>query len=256
MNHWFVSFMLPFLFMAWLLLCLPMRNAVVALPLLRLRLSCGAFCVSSWCGATRHSCRGQRNAVSNNFLANFWSNLAFTQEMYPIYMEHVTGSPAEDLSLPTLASAIEQLMQNMTISFFSEPALLTNASEIKTDVVVSTYNIVYFYNWQRLALSYSAVLLLALVAMIIGLYTIFSTGQSYSNNFSTILRVAQNENLAALIEERDRKGQDPLPKHIAKARFGIETVGDGVQLRRRVGRGVGPEHETLKTQYVSASEVS
>lgn len=184
------------------------------------------------------------------------SNLAFTKEMYPIYMKDKTGSPIEDLSLPTLSSAIEQLVQNMTISLFSEPALLTTNSAFKADVEVSTYEIVYFYNWQRLAISYSVVLLLALVAMFVGLYTIFSTGQSYSNNFSTILRVAQNEDLAALIEERDRKGQDPLPSHIAKARFGVSAVGDGVELRRRVGKDVRPEHEALKINYVSTSEVS
>ncbi|GIZ48251.1 hypothetical protein CKM354_001131900 [Cercospora kikuchii] len=184
------------------------------------------------------------------------SNLAFTREMYPIYMNDKIGSPIEDLSMPTLASAIEQLVHNMTISLFSEPALLTTESDRTADIVVSRYEIVYFYNWQRLAISYSVVLLLALVAMLIGLYTIFSTGQSYSNNFSTILRVAQNEDLAALIEERDRKGQDPLPSHIAKARFGVEAVGDRVELRRRVGKDVRPEHEALKTQYVSTSEVS
>ncbi|CAK1366675.1 hypothetical protein CB0940_10068 [Cercospora beticola] len=164
------------------------------------------------------------------------SNLAFTQEMYPIYMNETTRSPVEDPSLPTLASAIEQVVQNITISLFSEPGLLTTESDRTADIVVSRYEIVYFYNWQRLAISYSVVLLLALVAMFVGLYTIFSTGQSYSNNFSTILRVAQNENLAALIEERDRKGQDPLPSHIAKAKFGVEAAGERVELRRRVGK--------------------
>ena len=51
---------------------------------------------------------------------------------------------------------------------------------------------------------------------------------SYTNSFSTIVRVTRDPELDRLIEEgEDRIGADPLPNHIAEAtvRFG-ERVGE------------------------------
>jgi hypothetical protein len=80
---------------------------------------------------------------------------------------------------------MEEILRNITLALYAEPLLLATESNIATDLEVSRYEIVYFYDWQRLAMSYCIALLLAFTA-VIGLYTILSTRQSYSNNSSTI----------------------------------------------------------------------
>jgi hypothetical protein len=145
------------------------------------------------------------------------TNLAFSPELSPLY-SGFTGSSPHGTSPSSLASMIEELVQNMTISMLTVPELL-NTQENSTSMSVTTFYNVYHYNWERLALAYGVAIVLTFIAVLIGMYIIISTGSSYSNRFSTILRVSRHEDLDVLIEERDRRGQDPLPKHIGKARF-------------------------------------
>ncbi|KJX98786.1 hypothetical protein TI39_contig391g00001 [Zymoseptoria brevis] len=184
------------------------------------------------------------------------TKLAFTKEIYPIYRTYTSDHSADDVSLPFLKDAVEELVQNMTLALFAESTLLTNTTQQDgnmTDVTVTTFANVYFYNARRLLLAYGSALALALFAVLVGCYTIASTGLSYSHNFSTILRVAQDEDLNALIEEKDTKGQDPLPKYIGKAMFAAGgSEGDGM-LRKRSGYA-GPEHEALKGPGVDVRE--
>jgi hypothetical protein len=147
------------------------------------------------------------------------TNLAFSQELSPLYGSFTgSDSPPNATSPSPLASMIEELVQNMTISILTVPELL-NTQEDSTTMSVTTFYNVYNYNWERLALAYAIAIGLTFIAVLIGMYIIISTGSSYSNRFSTILRMSRYEELDVLIEEQDRRGQDPLPKHIGKARF-------------------------------------
>ena len=91
-----------------------------------------------------------------------------------------------------------------------------NSSEAMTDVVFHTYPNIYVYTWRRLVLSYGIGVLFTLVCVIIGCYTMLATGESYSHTFSTIVRTTRNSAWDDLIPETERRGQDPLSKHIRK----------------------------------------
>jgi hypothetical protein len=147
------------------------------------------------------------------------TNLAFSQELSPLYGGFTgSSSPPYETRLFPLAPMIEELVQNMTITMLTVPELL-NTQGNSTRMSVTTFYNVYNYNWERLALAYAIAIGLTFIAVLIGMYIIISTGSSYSNRFSTILRMSRYEELDMLIEEQDRRGQDPLPKHIGKARF-------------------------------------
>jgi hypothetical protein len=147
------------------------------------------------------------------------TNLAFSQELSPLYGGFTgSGSPPYETRQSPLASMIEELVQNMTITMLTVPELLNTQGNSTTMSVTTFYN-VYHYSWERLALAYAIAIGLTFIAVLVGMYIIISTGSSYSNRFSTILRMSRYEELDVLIEEQDRRGQDPLPKHIGKAKF-------------------------------------
>lgn len=146
------------------------------------------------------------------------TKLAITQELNPLYTMFTGELPTARPFLSPLASAIEELVRNMTLSMLAVPALLAPQAH-ETDVSITTFSNVYHYNWQRLVLAYGIAISLTFLAVTLGFYTIASTGSCYSNKFSTILRVSRNEELDSLIEEDDRHGEDPLPEYIGKAEF-------------------------------------
>jgi hypothetical protein len=147
------------------------------------------------------------------------TNLAFSQELSPLYGGFTgSGSPPYETRQSPLASMIEELVQNMTITMLTVPELLNTQGNSTTMSVTTFYN-VYHYSWERLALAYAIAIGLTFIAVLVGMYIIISTGSSYSNRFSTILRMSRYKELDVLIEEQDRRGQDPLPKHIGKAKF-------------------------------------
>jgi hypothetical protein len=87
----------------------------------------------------------------------------------------------------------------------------------KTPVASATYHNVYSYTRHRLWVTYGVALLCATVAVAIGLYAIIASGASYSNEFSTILRVSRHAHLDHEVARRDAAGRDPLPKYLMKA---------------------------------------
>lgn len=144
--------------------------------------------------------------------------LAFSKEILPLYDRYNSGSLQSDLaSRPALASAIEELFQNMTLSMFSIPSLFS-VDTYQTEINTREYFNIYRYNWPRLALAYGIAIVLTLLAVVLGVYMFSHTGMSFSNKFSTTIRISRGEDLGLLIGSQDRRGEDPLPKHIAKAK--------------------------------------
>ena len=85
----------------------------------------------------------------------------------------------------------------------------------------STYHNVYQYTRRRLWITYGVSLLCATVAVALGLHAIIAGGASYSNEFSTILRVSRHAYLDHEVAQCDAAGTDPLPKYLAKATLTI-----------------------------------
>jgi hypothetical protein len=72
------------------------------------------------------------------------------------------------------------------------------------------------YTVRRLWVAYALATLGAAIPVALGLYTIFATGASYSNEFSTILRVSRRAHLDKEVSDVAADGRDPLPKDLAK----------------------------------------
>jgi hypothetical protein len=87
----------------------------------------------------------------------------------------------------------------------------------QTKVTVQTYHNVYVYTVRRLWIAYALATAGAIVPVALGLYAIFATGASYSNEFSTILRVSRRAHLDKDVSDVAANGRDPLPKNLAKA---------------------------------------
>jgi hypothetical protein len=73
------------------------------------------------------------------------------------------------------------------------------------------------YTARRLWIAYALAASCATIAVALGLYTIVATGASYSNEFSTILRVSRHAHLDKEVSDGAADGRDPLPKYLAKA---------------------------------------
>lgn len=73
------------------------------------------------------------------------------------------------------------------------------------------------YTVRKLWIAYALATLGAVVPVALGLYTIFATGASYSNEFSTILRVSRRAYLDKDVSDVADDGRDPLPEDLAKA---------------------------------------
>jgi len=137
--------------------------------------------------------------------------------------------PNEALESPSynrsLASAIEELFQNMTLALFSDARFLRD-SEQPVNITISYTRNVYSYSSRNLLISYGTALGLTLLASVAGCLAIFFNRASYTNKFSTIMRTTAG--FEYLVHERDRTGADPLPKHLAKARIHIGHREGGV----------------------------
>jgi hypothetical protein len=97
------------------------------------------------------------------------------------------------------------------------PNLTDRAKLPQTKVTVQTYHNVYVYTARRLWIAYALAASCATIAVALGLYTIVATGASYSNEFSTILRVSRHAHLEKEVSDGAADGRDPLPKYLAKA---------------------------------------
>lgn len=157
--------------------------------------------------------------------------------------------PASDFHSPAfgrpLASAIEGMFHNMTLSLFSSPSFLIQSSEPVNVTTMRSQNI-YVYSSSRLVISYVVALALALVSSICGLLAIRQNGASYSNRISTFLRVAVQQDLYSLIPPDDQKGADPLPRSVANAKFDLQRVPTGASLMRVESIDASPREEIGK----------
>lgn len=95
----------------------------------------------------------------------------------------------------SILRAIEDLSNNITISYLSSPNLTSN--EVR-NITTSNTKIVYVYRPLFLILSYGVGFLFTFIAAVVGLYSIHLNGVSYSSLFSTFLATTRNSDLDAL----------------------------------------------------------
>jgi hypothetical protein len=155
----------------------------------------------------------------------------------------------------SLGSAIEDLFPRLTLSLLSNP-LFVQGSAQRINATIESWPNVYTYRRQNLLISYGVALALTLLSCIFGCMTIYSNGSSYSNTFSTLLRVTRRnlDGFDPLLTARDRTGADPLSRHLAKARVQLsqgEHDEDGVDS----GLSTNVHQQRKPSQAISESSV-
>ena len=94
-------------------------------------------------------------------------------------------------------------------------------------MTVHSSEIVYNYNQRWLFLSYGLGFGFTVISAAIGLTSIHQNAASYTNKFSTILRVTRGTEYDAMIADEDRQGQEPVPKHIREQRLSLNHRENG-----------------------------
>lgn len=149
---------------------------------------------------------------------------------------YTVSYPNEAFLSPTfnrsLASVVEELFHNITLSLLNNEGFLQDSPEAINITYSITQN-TYSYDSKNLLISYGLAVSFALLAGIAGCISIYLTGASYSNKFSTVLRTTRGPELEELVSHNDRTGVDPLPKRLAKSRIDLrcgqaESGRDGV----------------------------
>ncbi|KAK0919569.1 hypothetical protein LTR91_002466 [Friedmanniomyces endolithicus] len=163
------------------------------------------------------------------------------QERAPLWNQQpyaglVNAAAAPNSTLP-FQQALEQLFENITISLMSAPDLQPNSSSIyypaKTKVTLATRENIYIYAAYKLWLAYGLAIAATALIAVCGLAAMLANGASFSNSFSTILRLSRGAQLDRKVQDADLSGRAPLPGYLEKAtvRFSQEQVLGGDQKR-------------------------
>lgn len=180
-------------------------------------------------------------------------NLPFVQtsialETSPVLFADATPAPFTNEAMVQLQRTLETAFQNMTLS--ARYAVLPQ-QELRGDTALLTFlNVdanstftrnVYDYKSRDLIISYTLAVVLSALCILLAVHAIRDMGAVYSNNFSTAVRItrAQTRLDHIIVDERDRSGAEPLPKHIADAYI---WAGREQKMGMGMGRGrVGTE---------------
>jgi hypothetical protein len=83
--------------------------------------------------------------------------------------------------------------------------------------ISSVYEPRFVYEPRTLLIAYGSGTLFALVCVLMGAHAFLRNGASYTNTFSTIVRVTRDSALSRVIaDEGDLQGAEPVPKHIRR----------------------------------------
>lgn len=96
----------------------------------------------------------------------------------------------------------------------------------KTEVQLATRENIYIYAAYKLWLAYGLAVGATALIVLFGIAAIIANHASFSNRFSTILRLSRGAQLSHEINPADLGGRDPLPAYAKKAtvRFSQEQV--------------------------------
>ena len=131
--------------------------------------------------------------------------------------------------------------------FLHRPNRSSTTNPPLVNVSSPTFHNVYFYAESKLWIAYGIALGISAIALIAGLVSIWINQTTYSDRFSTILRVAGSADLEVEILERDMDGHDPLPKYIGQAEI---TFPEEHRQRRKI-RISSPKMLTAGPMYTN-----
>jgi hypothetical protein len=131
---------------------------------------------------------------------------------------------------PTSHKLFTSAVADSSYIFTSEP--LTNAT-------IQNFLPTFVYHPRILLIAYGTAISLSMLCLVCGLAAIYSNGVTYTNNFSTIVRMTRDKRFDSCIEnEEDTSGADPLPEHIGDLL--VEYIdGERGSTNRGMGDGVG-----------------
>lgn len=82
---------------------------------------------------------------------------------------------------------------------------------------------IYAYDATTLWIAYGTSIAFAAIAVLVGAIALYLNGASYSDNFSTVVRVAKTASFSVEVKDSDGSGSDPLPKHLRGARLDMRA---------------------------------
>ncbi|PVH69936.1 hypothetical protein DL98DRAFT_437971 [Cadophora sp. DSE1049] len=159
-----------------------------------------------------------------NFVTNSssWPSLQNIDPQWNNSLYHgLSNKVTQDIKIP-LQTGLETLFQNITISLASSPSLQFNASSAffppPTNVKLSTLQNIYVYSSYKLWLAYGLAISASTTIVVFGLVAIFLLNHaSYSQTFSSSLRLARGAEMSVEVEKSDLDGRDPLPKYLEES---------------------------------------
>lgn len=98
-----------------------------------------------------------------------------------------------------------------------------------TNVTVEGYENIYRYDVAILWIAYGLSIFFALLGVIAGFIALWLNGASYSDSFSTVLRVSRTAELSVDVQRKDGMGSDPLPRYLENAR--LDLIGSATHSR-------------------------
>ncbi|KAJ9616449.1 hypothetical protein H2200_000167 [Cladophialophora chaetospira] len=113
----------------------------------------------------------------------------------------------------------EMLFQNITLSMrYSVISGQIGADTTTAPANRLTFQSQFVYEPRTLLIAYGISMLFALICVLLGVHALLRNGASYTNSFSTVVRVTRDPALSRLIaDEGDLQGAEPVPKHIRRA---------------------------------------
>ncbi|KAE9368373.1 hypothetical protein N431DRAFT_470085 [Stipitochalara longipes BDJ] len=134
----------------------------------------------------------------------------------------------------TLARGIEDLANNLTISMLSSASFTTNTT---TQIIHSLTQNVYKYDKKNLLISYGAVIIVTVVAVLIGIVSLIKNGVNHDGSFSAIMATTRNPDL----DEISQGACLGSTKDIAakKVMFGVLTQISSPKVKRGEGYSSG-----------------
>lgn len=127
----------------------------------------------------------------------------------------------------------------------------------QTEVRLATRENVFVFAAQKLWLAYGLALGATAIIVLFGIAAIIANNASFSNRFSTILRLSRGAQLSHEINQIDLAGQDPLPSYAKKATV---TFSQEKTLRKRNSNAYmlvdreGKDHQNEVTTRETQSE--
>ncbi|OAP56246.1 hypothetical protein AYL99_09425 [Fonsecaea erecta] len=139
--------------------------------------------------------------------------LGMNQALYPAQ----TGLNQTTLTLRQ-ARQNEMLFQNITLSKrYSVISGYVAADQTTARALRQRFESQFVYNSHTLLVAYGLSAFFALICVLLGVQALLHNGASYTNSFSTIVRVTRDPALSRLIaDEGDLQGAEPAPEHVRR----------------------------------------